>query len=60
MEALKSTRIPLTSGAQMGDPASSQYAGSSQAIGVAKASEAGSAENEMSKFAALSLDTVPK
>ncbi|GKV39037.1 hypothetical protein SLEP1_g46868 [Rubroshorea leprosula] len=49
MEALKSTRIPLTSGAQMGDPASSQYAGSSQAIGVAKTSEAGSAENEMSK-----------
>ncbi|GLT42013.1 hypothetical protein SLA2020_160370 [Shorea laevis] len=59
IEALKSTRIPLTGGAQIGDSASSQYAGSSQASGVTKDSKAGLAENEMSKIDALASSRPP-
>ncbi|GKU85565.1 hypothetical protein SLEP1_g222 [Rubroshorea leprosula] len=59
IEALKSTRIPLTRGAQIGDSASSQYAGSSQASGVTKDSKAGLAENEMSKIDAFASSRPP-
>ncbi|XP_065863549.1 chromatin structure-remodeling complex protein SYD isoform X2 [Euphorbia lathyris] len=44
IEALMSSRLPLTGGSQMGDSA-----GSSQAVGVAKDSKVGLAENEISK-----------
>ncbi|XP_024039562.1 chromatin structure-remodeling complex protein SYD isoform X2 [Citrus clementina] len=51
MEALKSSRLPLTSGSQMGDSSTAQCAGSSsQVAGVVKDSKAGLAENEMSKI----------
>ncbi|KAF5452399.1 hypothetical protein F2P56_027401 [Juglans regia] len=49
IEALKLSRLPLTSGNQMGDSTSAQFAGSSQPGGVAKDSKVGLAENEMSK-----------
>ncbi|KAG6664353.1 hypothetical protein CIPAW_02G087300 [Carya illinoinensis] len=49
IEALKLSRLPLTSGNQMGDSTSAQFAGSSQSGGVAKDSKVGLAENEMSK-----------
>ncbi|KAG8636634.1 hypothetical protein MANES_15G017800v8 [Manihot esculenta] len=45
IEALMSSRLPLTSGSQMGDSA-----GSSHAVGVAKDSKVGLAENEISKI----------
>ncbi|KAL9401079.1 hypothetical protein Peur_004928 [Populus x canadensis] len=54
IEALRSSRLPLTSGTQMGDSSTAQYGGSSQAVGVGKDSKAGSAENEISK-----IDTFP-
>eukprot|EP00258_Populus_trichocarpa_P047597 XP_024463616.1 chromatin structure-remodeling complex protein SYD isoform X3 [Populus trichocarpa] len=50
IEALRSSRLPLTSGTQMGDSSTAQYGGSSQAVGVGKDSKAGSAENEISKI----------
>ncbi|KAJ9154438.1 hypothetical protein P3X46_027771 [Hevea brasiliensis] len=45
IEALMSSRLPLTGGSQMGDSA-----GSSQAVGVTKDSKVGLAENEISKI----------
>ncbi|XP_011034240.1 PREDICTED: chromatin structure-remodeling complex protein SYD-like isoform X2 [Populus euphratica] len=50
IEALRSSRLPLTSGTQMGDSSTAQYGGSSQAVGVGKDSKAGPAENEISKI----------
>ncbi|WCJ22617.1 Chromatin structure-remodeling complex protein SYD [Euphorbia peplus] len=44
IEALMSSRLPLTGGGQMGDSA-----GSSQAVGITKDSKMGLAENEISK-----------
>ncbi|XP_052312601.1 chromatin structure-remodeling complex protein SYD isoform X33 [Populus trichocarpa] len=49
IEALRSSRLPLTGGTQMGDSSTAQYGGSSQAVGVGKDSKAGLAENEISK-----------
>ncbi|KAJ0092542.1 hypothetical protein Patl1_25559 [Pistacia atlantica] len=51
IEALKSSRLPLTSGTQMGDSSTAQCAGSSsQVVGVAKDPKMGLTENEMSKI----------
>ncbi|TXG73009.1 hypothetical protein EZV62_001588 [Acer yangbiense] len=51
IEALRSSRLPLTSGAQMVDSSTAQYAGStSQVVGVAKDSKVGVPENEISKI----------
>ncbi|KAJ6897927.1 chromatin structure-remodeling complex protein SYD-like isoform X2 [Populus alba x Populus x berolinensis] len=49
IEALRSSRLPLTGGTQMGDSSTAQYGGSSLAVGVGKDSKAGLAENEISK-----------
>ncbi|XP_038721523.1 uncharacterized protein LOC120013703 isoform X1 [Tripterygium wilfordii] len=50
IEALKSSRLPLTGGSQMVDSASAQYAaGSSQPINVTKDPNARLAENDTSK-----------
>ncbi|XP_044499967.1 chromatin structure-remodeling complex protein SYD-like isoform X2 [Mangifera indica] len=51
IEALKSSRLPMTSGTQMGDSSTAQCAGSSsQAVGVSKDPKMGLTENEMSKI----------
>ncbi|KAA8549728.1 hypothetical protein F0562_001254 [Nyssa sinensis] len=50
IEVLKSSRLPLTGGTHMGDSSSSQFAGSSQTIGIMKDSKASLAENEMAKI----------
>ncbi|XP_007035456.2 PREDICTED: chromatin structure-remodeling complex protein SYD isoform X1 [Theobroma cacao] len=50
MDALKSSRVPLTGGSQTVDSTSGQYAGSSQAVGVPKDPKAGLVQNEMSKI----------
>ncbi|KAJ6321298.1 hypothetical protein OIU77_011401 [Salix suchowensis] len=50
IEALRSSRLTMTSGTQMGESSTAQYGGSSQAVGAGKDSKAGSAENEISKF----------
>ncbi|KAJ6980971.1 LOW QUALITY PROTEIN: chromatin structure-remodeling complex protein SYD-like isoform X2 [Populus alba x Populus x berolinensis] len=49
IEALRSSRLPLTGGTQMGDSSTAQYGGSSLAVGVGKDSKVGLAENEISK-----------
>ncbi|XP_065631375.1 chromatin structure-remodeling complex protein SYD [Quercus suber] len=49
IEALRLSRLPLSGGNQIGDSASAQFAGSSQAGGVANDSKVGLAENEVSK-----------
>ncbi|GAV63394.1 SNF2_N domain-containing protein/Helicase_C domain-containing protein [Cephalotus follicularis] len=49
IESLRTSRLPVPSGTQMGDSATTQYAGSSQVVGISKDSKAGLAENEMSK-----------
>ncbi|XP_027331720.1 chromatin structure-remodeling complex protein SYD [Abrus precatorius] len=51
IEALKSSRLPLTGGPQIGS--------SSQAVGVTKDSRAGLAENEMSKMDAFASGRPP-
>ncbi|CAK7332873.1 unnamed protein product [Dovyalis caffra] len=50
IEALRSSRLPLTSGTQIGDSSTAQYGGSSQAVGVVKDSKERLAENEISKI----------
>ncbi|XP_044485654.1 chromatin structure-remodeling complex protein SYD-like isoform X2 [Mangifera indica] len=51
IETLKSSRLPLSSGTQMGDSSAAQCAGSSsQVVGVAKDPKMGLNENEMSKI----------
>ncbi|KAK9289272.1 hypothetical protein L1049_017748 [Liquidambar formosana] len=58
IEALKSSRLPLTGNTQTGD-STMQYTGSSQAVGVTKDSKAGLAENEMSKLDAFASSRPP-
>uniref|UniRef100_A0A5B6YW35 Chromatin structure-remodeling complex protein SYD n=1 Tax=Davidia involucrata TaxID=16924 RepID=A0A5B6YW35_DAVIN len=50
IEVLKSSRLPLTGGTHMGDSSSSQFAGSSQTVGIVKDSKASLAENEITKI----------
>ncbi|XVF38622.1 hypothetical protein REPUB_Repub20aG0118300 [Reevesia pubescens] len=59
LEALKSSRLPLTAGSQTVDSTSGQYAGSSQAVAVPKDSKAGLALNEMPKFDPFSSSRLP-
>ncbi|XWS39076.1 hypothetical protein CRYUN_Cryun18bG0019100 [Craigia yunnanensis] len=59
LEALKSSRLPLTGGSQTVDSTSVQYAGSSQAVAVPKDSKAGLAQNEMPKFDPFSSSRLP-
>ncbi|XVE82038.1 hypothetical protein DITRI_Ditri15bG0114600 [Diplodiscus trichospermus] len=59
IEALKSSRVPPTAGSQTVDSTSRQYAGSSQAVAVAKDSKAGLAQNEMPKFDPFSSSRPP-
>ncbi|XP_057957466.1 chromatin structure-remodeling complex protein SYD-like isoform X2 [Malania oleifera] len=49
IEALKASRLPLTSGTQMGESRTAQVTGPLQAVGVTKDSKFGMAENEMTK-----------
>ncbi|OMO77372.1 Glutamine-Leucine-Glutamine, QLQ [Corchorus olitorius] len=57
IEALKSSRLPLTGGSQTVDSTSGQYAGSSQA--VPKDSKAGLSQNEMTKVEQFSSSRPP-
>ncbi|XVF28426.1 hypothetical protein REPUB_Repub15cG0028400 [Reevesia pubescens] len=59
LEALKSSRLPLTAGSQTVDSTSGQYAGSSQAVAVPKDSKAGLSQNEMPKFDSFSSSRPP-
>ncbi|XP_022723174.1 chromatin structure-remodeling complex protein SYD-like isoform X3 [Durio zibethinus] len=72
LEALKSSRLPLTGGSQTVDSTSGQYAGkllsikihlashgSSQTVAVPKDSKAGLAQNEMPKFDPFSSGRPP-
>ncbi|KAL6966430.1 hypothetical protein U1Q18_032209 [Sarracenia purpurea var. burkii] len=47
IEALKSSRLPLTGGIQAGESSSGHFAGSSQTAAMVKDSKSGIAENEM-------------
>ncbi|XAR60396.1 DNA helicase [Bertholletia excelsa] len=57
IEALKSSRLPLT-GATQGDSSSTQFAGSSQAAVISKDSKAGIGENEIANLHASSRPPV--
>ncbi|PSR86840.1 Chromatin structure-remodeling complex protein like [Actinidia chinensis var. chinensis] len=58
VEALNSSRLPLTDGTHMGDSSSIQFAGSSQAAALARDSKPGIAENEVANSHALSRPPV--
>ncbi|XP_057484084.1 chromatin structure-remodeling complex protein SYD-like isoform X2 [Actinidia eriantha] len=58
VEALNSSRLPLTGGTHMGDSSSIQFAGSSQAAAIARDSKPGIAENKVANSHALSRPPV--
>ncbi|XVE65684.1 hypothetical protein DITRI_Ditri08aG0019500 [Diplodiscus trichospermus] len=59
LDALKSSRLPLTGGSQTVDSTSGQYAESTLAVAVPKDSKAGLAQNEMPKFDPVSASRPP-
>ncbi|GFZ20673.1 P-loop containing nucleoside triphosphate hydrolases superfamily protein [Actinidia rufa] len=58
VEALNSSRLPLTGGTHMGDSSSIQFAGSSQAAAIARDSKPGISENEVANSHTLSRPPV--